>query len=318
MTDRPQDGVHAPSRRDLVKLAATGAALGLARPAVARAQTGATPVAAAPPPSSTAQSLTVRVGDIDIAYRVLGQGEPIVMIMGTYATMDLWDPTFLDQLAARYLLVLFDNRGMGGTSGSGPYPFEQLTDDTAGLIQALGLGPANIFGWSMGGAIALDLSARHPEVVRKSIPYAANPGGPYAAAPSPEVIAVLSDQTGTPEDRGRRLLEILFPVDWLRQNQAYVARVFLRPMEQASPEAAGLQVRALSQWGGVAERLATIAAPTMIVQGMDDVIAPPQNAQLIADGIPGSWLIRLAGAGHGAMYQEPKRLASLVETFLAG
>jgi pimeloyl-ACP methyl ester carboxylesterase len=54
----------------------------------------------------------------------------------------------------------------------------------------------------------------------------------------------------------------------------------------------------------------------MIVQGMDDVIAPPQNAQLIADSIPGSWLIRLAGAGHGAMFQEPKRVAALVEAFL--
>jgi pimeloyl-ACP methyl ester carboxylesterase len=320
MNDERADRTRATTRRDVAKLAVGAAAgLGLAAPAaLVHGQTGATPAAspAAPPPSSAAQNLTIHVGDIDIAYRVLGQGEPIVLIMGTYATMDLWDPTLLDELAARHLLVLFDNRGMGGTSGTGPYPFEQLGDDTAGLIQALGLGPTNIFGWSMGGNIALDLSVRHPDVVRKSIPYAANPGGPQAAAPSPAVIAALADQSGTLEERGRRLLEILFPVDWLRQNQAYVARVFLRPMEPTSPAGAGLQVRALSQWAGVSEQLAKITAPTMIVQGMDDVIAPPQNAQLIADSIPGSWLIRLAGTGHGAMFQEPKRVAALVEAFL--
>lgn len=317
MTEQRPDVDHAPNRRDVVKLAlGAGAALGLASPAAVRAQSAATPVAA--PASSAAQNLTIHVGDIDIAYRVLGQGEPIVMVMGSYATMDLWDPTLLDELAARYLLILFDNRGIGGTSGTGPYPFEQLTDDTAGLIRALGLGPTNVFGWSMGGNIALDLSLRHPDVVRKSIPYAANPGGPHAAAPAPEVIAALADQSGTAEERGQRLLQVLFPADWIQSNLPYVMRAFVRPMEQASPEAAGLQVRALSQWAGVADRLPQIEAPTMIVQGMADVIAPPQNAQLIADGIPGSWLIRLAGAGHGAMFQEPKRLAALVDAFLAG
>jgi pimeloyl-ACP methyl ester carboxylesterase len=301
--------------RDLAKAAVGAAALGLA-PAVARAQSAATPIAS--PGLASAKNLTIRVGDVDVAYRVLGQGEPILMIMGAFASMDLWDPTLLDLLVARRLLILYDHRGIGGTTGTGPYPFEQLTDDAAGLIRALGLGPTDVFGWSLGGAVALDLAVRHPEVVRKSIPYAANPGGPRAATPSPEVVAVLADQSGTGQDRGRRLLEILFPAEWLRSNLPYVARAFERPMEPISAEAVGLQIQALRQWGGVADRLSQIATPTMVVQGMADVIAPPQNAQLIADGIPGSWLIRLAGAGHGAMYQEPKRLAALVETFLAG
>ncbi|HEU5432352.1 MAG TPA: alpha/beta hydrolase [Thermomicrobiales bacterium] len=318
MTDTRDDRFPA-TRRDLVKLAlGASAGAGLAAPAaLVRAQAAATPVAASAPTAAANQ--TVRVGDIDIAYRILGQGEPLLMVMGSQATMDLWDPTLLDRLASRYLVVLFDNRGIGGTTGTGPYPFTQLADDTVGLIQALGLGQPNVLGWSMGGSVALDLALRHPSAVRKAVLYGASAGGSNAVPPSPAVIAVLSDQSGTPQQRGERLLEILFPAEWARSHQAYIMRVFANAAPPATTAAAaGFQIQAIAQWSGVADRLAQAQPPTMIVHGMDDVITPPQNAQILADGIPGSWLIRLAGAGHGAMYQEPKRFAALVDAFFAG
>jgi pimeloyl-ACP methyl ester carboxylesterase len=88
-------------------------------------------------------------------------------------------------------------------------------------------------------------------------------------------------------------------------------------MEQATPEGIGRQAEAIAGWAGVCERLSTVAAPTLIVQGMADVITPPANAQMLADGIPGSWLVRLAGGGHGLQYQMPKHLARIVRAFLA-
>ena len=132
----------------------------------------------------------------------------------------LWDPTLLEALAARYLVILFDNRGIGGSTNTGPYDFTQLADDTAGLLEALRVGPAFVFGWSMGGSIALDLTVRRPELVTKAVLYAANCGGPHAIPPSPEVIAALSNTTGTREEQGRRLLPLLFPEAWLRHNGA--------------------------------------------------------------------------------------------------
>src|SRR5438132_466828 len=74
------------------------------------------PVAAQQPAPQPPPNLIVRVGEIDIAYRVLGNGEPLVMIMGYAGTMDIWDPTLLQELAGRYMVIIFDNRGMGGTS----------------------------------------------------------------------------------------------------------------------------------------------------------------------------------------------------------
>ena len=307
--------VRPASRRAVVGGAlAAGAALAAA-PLAARGQGDATP-GASPAAGGAAASRRVRVGDIDVAYRVLGRGEPLLMVMGFSGTMDLWDPAFLAPLAARRQLVLFDNRGYGGTSANGPYPFAQLADDTAGLADALGLGRVDVLGWSLGGSIALDLCLRHPATVRRAVLVAASPGGTAAVPAAPEVTAVLTDESGSDRERGLRLLAILFPEAWLRTHQTEVLRAFNRPMETATPEANRLLGEAFGRWDGVGDRLGEIAQPTMLVQGLDDVIVPPRNAELLAAGIPGSWLVRLRDTGHAPMVQEPLRLAALTDVFL--
>ena len=66
----------------------------------------------------------------------------------------------------------------------------------------------------------------------------------------------------------------------------------------------------------MADGLAGITAPTLFVNGSEDVLTPPQNAAMMASLVPGSWLMRFAGAGHGLMYQDPKGLAESVLLFL--
>ena len=91
------------------------------------------------------------VGDINIAYRVLGQGDPIVLIMGYSSTMDMWDPLFLDSLSSKYRVIIFDNRGMGNTTAPpGNFSIAQVANDTAGLLTALGIEKYHVLGWSMG------------------------------------------------------------------------------------------------------------------------------------------------------------------------
>ena len=263
-----------------------------------------------------AQPLRVTVGDIEMAYRVFGQGEPLILIMGLTGTLDNWDPTLVEELARHYLVIPFDNRGMGASTSAGEYAFEQLADDTAGLLRALGLEQAHVLGWSTGGDIALDLALRHPDRVSRLVLYAGDCGGEEAINPPAEILAQLSDVAGTPEEQGRRLLPLLFPAEWLAQNVAYVRRVFVRPMETSTPESMARQIKAQYEWPGACSRLAEVKQPTLIVQGMADLLTPPANAQLLANGIPGSWLARFAGAGHGLQYQYPRHLAALIRTFL--
>src|SRR3954469_3885320 len=70
------------------------------------------------------------VGDIEIAYRIQGQGEPLLLIMGLGGTMEIWDPTLMGQLTQHYRVITFDNRGIGGTTlGTQPFTIPQMADD---------------------------------------------------------------------------------------------------------------------------------------------------------------------------------------------
>ncbi|MBE9470081.1 MAG: alpha/beta hydrolase, partial [Chloroflexi bacterium] len=63
-------------------------------------------------------------------------------------------------------------------------------------------------------------------------------------------------------------------------------------------------------------RLPQIAQDTLLITGTDDVIPPPENSFIIAERIPGAWLVQFKGAGHGLMYQYPERFSRIVLAFL--
>lgn len=99
----------------------------------------------------------VKVGDIAIAYKQLGEGsaKPIVLITGLGATMDMWNPLLLEQLtSSNYSVTIFDNRGVGeSTAGTKEFSISQFANDTAGLFDALNITKADILGFSMGHSL---------------------------------------------------------------------------------------------------------------------------------------------------------------------
>jgi hypothetical protein len=93
----------------------------------------------------------VRVGDIDIAYRMFGNGKSILLINGFSAPLDFWDPILLETLASNHTVIVFDNRGIGNTtSGVKKFSITQFANDTADLLDALNVSKADVLGWSMG------------------------------------------------------------------------------------------------------------------------------------------------------------------------
>jgi len=270
----------------------------------------------------------IAVGDLSVGYRVIGplattaaspaasDRGPLLLIVGSSGTMDLSAPAFVTALAQDRQVVAFDNRGIGETDDPmGAYPFSQLADDTAGLINALGHDRMDVLGWSMGGSVAIDLAVRHPDVVSRTISYAGGAGGSQAVMPTPDVIAVLMDTSGTPQQHGERLLELLFP-DAYRATHPDYMRSFPIPTEEATAEGIDLQNTAIAGWAGVWSGLAGVTSPMLFVTGTEDVLTPPANSVMLAERVPGSWLVRFAGAGHGLMFQDPDGLAETVRTFL--
>jgi pimeloyl-ACP methyl ester carboxylesterase len=101
----------------------------------------------------------VQVGDIEMAHKMLGKGDPILLVSGASADMNAWDPSFIRDLSLNHTVIVFDNRGVGNTTiGSKPYTIEQVANDTAGLLDALKIPKANVLGYSLGSFIAQQLT----------------------------------------------------------------------------------------------------------------------------------------------------------------
>ncbi len=258
----------------------------------------------------------VAVGDIEMAYQTFGEGDPLLLIMGYSGTMDLWAPEVLKELASKYQVIIFDNRGMGKTTASDKeFAIELFANDTRGLLDVLGIEHAHVLGWSLGTYIAQELALRYPDRVEKLILYAGDCGGKEAIYPGPEIMDALADASASSRERGEKLLATLFPEKWLKEHpdpRTYFPKV----TETSSPENIKRQYQSWQNWKGSYSRLSSITQPTLLITGADDVNTPWQNSLIMIDLIPGAWLVQLEGGGHGVMYQYPKKFSRIVLTFL--
>ncbi len=262
-------------------------------------------------------SKKVHVGDIDIAYKSFGKGDPILLINGYSQAMDNWDPTLLERLASNHTVIIFDNRGIGNTtSGEKGFSITQFANDTASLLDVLEIKQIDVLGYSMGGIIAQELALNHPDRVGKLIIYASTCGGGKEFTISQDVINTLSNGTGTAMERIERLLDLFFPEEWRNENPNYL-KDLTKTTETISNKTLDQQIEAIFNWTGVCSNLKNITQPTLVIVGTDDVIASPVNSLLITEQIPGAWLVQIKGGGHGLMYQYPEKFSSILLTFLS-
>ena len=120
----------------------------------------------------------VRVGDIEMAYKMFGKGDPLILHNGASDNMDSWDPALLTRLASNNTVIVFDSRGIGNTtSGTEPYSIQLLANDTAGLMDALKIEQANVLGYSLGKFTTQQFAIMYPEKVSSVILVAGTCGG---------------------------------------------------------------------------------------------------------------------------------------------
>lgn len=276
--------------------------------------------------SSKVKIQFAQVGDIKMAYYTRGQGEPLFLINGFMSAMSTWDPALLDVLAKKNKLIIFDNRGVGLSTDTKEdrTSMEQMADDTAGLIKALGYKKANVLGFSMGARVAQQVFIRHPDLVNKGILAAPNPGGSRQIKPSADVAKLLNDPNVSTYDKAK----LMFTND--AAGQAALKQVMKRINDavkngtapndnDVSKEAAIRQDRARTVLWGANEKnfddLKNIKFPVLVADGRDDVIDPPENARLIAGQIPFAWLTFYEG-GHGFLFQSAARFGATINAFL--
>jgi len=262
-----------------------------------------------------------KVDSIELYYEEHGSGDPLLLIMGLAADSTAWLFQVPD-FAKNYRTIVFDNRGVGRSSKpTGPYAIHQMADDTAGLLDVLGIARTHVVGVSMGGMIAQELVLRHPSKVRSVVLGCTMCGGAYAKLGAPEVLDVLIDvvsNMGKPDPVSwvDRQLPLLFPQAWIDANpmikDLLVMAVSMMP--PTPPATAQNAMAGMFGWSAY-ERLPEITAPTLIVHGDADVIIPVDNAYILKDRIPGATLHIVPGAGHGYPAQDPVGVHAVVTEF---
>jgi 3-oxoadipate enol-lactonase len=249
-----------------------------------------------------------------IAYRRRGAGQPVVLLHPLALSGGVWGE-FAARLAGSCDVIAPDARGHGDTGwDGGPFGVDDLADDVAVLLDALGLPAARVVGMSMGGSTAVSFAGRYPE--RATGLFLADATAWYG-----EQAPVTWEKRAQGVVAQPREQQVPFQVDrWFtegfrRRDPAEVNRVvgiFLRTSSLAHAQAC----RAL---GTMDSRglLGKITAPVLVVTGVEDYATPPEMGQAIADGVPDGRARVLARLRHMSLVEEPS-LADAAAAFFGG
>jgi pimeloyl-ACP methyl ester carboxylesterase len=258
-----------------------------------------------------------KVGDIQLYYEEHGRGEPLLLIMGLGASTLSWSeqiPTF----GREFRVIAFDNRGAGRSDKPAVrYNIALFADDTTGLMDALGIDSAHVYGQSMGGFIAQELALRHPQRVRTLVLGSTSCGGRHAVAASPENLAGIGMMNVlAPREAAEKGLPLLYSGEFIARYRDILIQRSLRESElRPPPDALGRQVHAAVRHNTF-DRLADIRCPTLVITGSDDKIVPADNSRILAERIPHAELAVLPGAGHGYLVEKAAESNTIVLEFL--
>lgn len=267
---------------------------------------------------------TISAGGIDFAYRELGKnngGTPVVFMAHLAAVLDNWDPRVVDGFAKKHHVIVFDNRGIGASSGAPAKSIEQMADDAITFIHAMGLKQVDIFGFSMGGMIAQEVILKDPQLVRKMILAGTGPAGG-------EGISSVSGVTYYDMMRGfftrqdpKQFLFFTRTPNGIQAGKAYLLRLNERSANrdtEITVKAFMAQLKALRAWGAKEPAdLSKIYQPVLVANGDSDRMVPSENSRDLARRLPHSELIIYPDAGHGGVFQNYGDFVSKSLEFLA-
>jgi 3-oxoadipate enol-lactonase len=254
-----------------------------------------------------------------VYYEIHGEGEPLLLIMGLGGDATGW-MLQITAFSKYFKVVAFDNRDVGRSSlAKGSYSIADMAEDTAGLMDALGIKQAHMLGGSMGGAIAQELVLCHPDKVSKLI--LACTMGHFARFRINMLEPAIFIKKHDPTNKVF-LTEMLFQCmthDFLKNSEAVdrMLNVMQNPPFPQSTEAFVRQANAVSTFDAL-DRLGTVKAPTLVLAGDQDILTPPWAARELAEAIPGAKLQILEGGGHGFFWEIPEKANQAIIEFLKG
>jgi pimeloyl-ACP methyl ester carboxylesterase len=249
------------------------------------------------------------VNGLDMYYEIHGRGRPLVLLHGAMGTIESCFEKLLPGLAGTRTVVAVELQGHGRTADiDRPLSYQQMADDTVALVRALDIEVADFVGYSMGGAVALQIAMRHPAVVRRLV----DAGGSWYRSLGLYSEVIEAFESGPPDLSGSV---------W---HQAYV-RVARDPGAWPTLVA---KVNELDRQfrGWTDDEVREVRTPTMLIIGDADIVRPEHTVamfRLLGGGVAGdlidappSQLAILPGTSHVGLLERVEWLQSMIISFL--
>jgi pimeloyl-ACP methyl ester carboxylesterase len=257
----------------------------------------------------------VRAGDLDIWTEQVGEGPDVLLIGGLGDTVESWQFQ-LDGLADRYHLIAFDNRGAGRTAmPEDPVSVEVLADDAANVLRALDISGAHVAGFSGGSIISQELALRHPDLVRGLVLQSTwSVPDPYLRSWG---LFVRSFVEVAPSERA--FLEAFFLSIYTARAHndgtvdQIIEEVLAFPHKQSTEDLHRFLDEILEH--DTTDRLAEIAAPTLVLAGGRDPTSRPELGRAVAELIPGAGFDVMEEESHQPFQEVPDEWNARVDAF---
>ncbi|QNQ82659.1 alpha/beta hydrolase [Lactobacillus sp. PV037] len=270
------------------------------------------------------QNEFVLVNNVRIAYRELGANTsalPLLLLNHLGATMDQWDPAFINELARQNHVIVVDLNGVGASGGKVPTTISQMAQEAISFIITLGYDKINLLGLSMGGFIAQDVIRQDPNLVNKLILVGTGPKGGIGIDQVTQV---------TFKDMAKGQLHHIDPKRYIfythdqagkKEATEVLNRMNSRTKENTDDKMKVSsflrQLKAIKKWGKDKEdSLQYIHLPTLIINGNDDTMVPTANSYEMHYKIKDSKLVIYPHAGHGSIFQYPNSSVKEIDKFL--
>ena len=260
----------------------------------------------------------IKIDDLNLYYEIHGKGFPLIMIMGISGDTYWWDSAIIEELSKEFKVVIFDHIGIGRSDGPARTQIKTMADDTVGLMSALDIEKAHVFGISLGGMIAQEVILNYPEKVEKLILSSTNCGGSKAVQATNDVNQLMMSFTKVDHDIkiAKEAVQLMFTEDFIKKNSKYVEGK-LKDMTKTITTAGNFtnQIQA-SVMFDTGNRLNQISTPTLILHGKKDILIPPENGEILANLISGAELIYFDERSHWIFVPEFDLISESIIKFL--
>ena len=279
------------------------------------------------PSNITAPTRLLEVANQTYAYRRFGNGSgsPLLCLQHFTGTLDNWDPAVTDPLASAREVILFDNTGIGRSTGTVPESVAGMATHALAFLDGLGIERCDVLGFSLGGMVAQQMVLDRPSVFRRMILVATAPRGgeDIMHLEKPRLSPYFND----PGLQGYAILQKIFfarSASGQAAGEAFIARLGQRTVDldpRSGPQVAATQIAAFREWEQfTGERFADlkhIGQPALVVNGVRDEMIPVRNSYWLGEYLPNAMLLTYPDAGHGALFQWHESFQHHVSEFLA-